>query len=106
MIRSFCSVDFSRLPCGTALDLKLLPDSVRGEEGLTAMVGMMRAFVELGGVFMQLDVVDSEMLREAQAHPEKYPNLSVRVSGWSARFATLDAMWQELIINRTQQAVR
>ena len=106
VIRSFCSVDFSRLPCGTALDLKLLPDSVRGEEGLTAMVGMMRAFVELGGVFMQLDVVDSEMLREAQAHPEKYPNLSVRVSGWSARFATLDAMWQELIINRTQQAVR
>ena len=106
VIRSYCSVDFGRLPCGTALDLKILPSSVSGEEGLGAMVGMIKAFVELGGVFMQIDVVDTALLRDAQAHPEKYPNLSVRVSGWSARFATLDSNWQELIIRRTQQELR
>jgi formate C-acetyltransferase len=70
------------------------------------MVGMIKAFVELGGVFMQIDVMDTALLRDAQAHPEKYPNLSVRVSGWSARFATLDSNWQELIIRRTQQELR
>lgn len=106
VIRSFCSVDFGRLPCGTALDLKLLPSSVSGEEGLNALVGIIRAFIDLGGVFMQTDVVDTALLRDAQAHPEKYPNLSVRVSGWSARFATLDPAWQNLIINRTQQELR
>lgn len=106
VIRSYCSVDFGRLPCGTALDLKILPSSVSGEAGLVAMVGMIKAFVELGGVFMQIDVMDTALLREAQAHPENYPNLSVRVSGWSARFATLDSNWQELIIRRTQQELR
>ena len=40
---------------------------------------------------------------EAQAHPENYRNLAVRISGWSARFVTLDQEWQEMIIQRTQQ---
>ena len=103
VIRSHCAVDFGRLPCGTALDLKILPASLRGEEGLNALVGLMRTFVELGGVFLQLDVVDTALLRDAQAHPDKYPNLAVRVSGWSARFATLTKEWQELIIARSEQ---
>ena len=40
---------------------------------------------------------------DAQEHPEKYPNLAVRVSGWSARFATLNKEMQEMIIVRTEQ---
>ncbi len=101
VIKSHCSVDFSRLPCGTALDLKVLPSSVQGEHGLAALVAMMRAFVSLGGIFMQIDVVDTALLRDAQARPEKYPNLAVRISGWSARFATLSKEWQDMIINRS-----
>jgi formate C-acetyltransferase len=76
---------------------------VHGEEGLNAMVGMIRGFVELGGIFMQIDVVDAALLRDAQSHPERYPNLAVRVSGWSARFATLNKEWQELIISRMER---
>jgi len=103
VIRSHCSVDFSRLPCGTALDLKVAPGSVRGETGLAALVGLLRTFVHLGGVFMQIDVVDTDTLRHAQQRPDKYPNLSVRISGWSARFATLTKEWQDMIIARTEQ---
>lgn len=103
VIKSHCSVDFSRLPCGTALDLKILPASVEGETGIQALSGLMRTFVQLGGIFMQIDVVDGNLLRDAQEHPEKYPNLSVRISGWSARFATLTKEWQEMIIARTEQ---
>jgi len=106
VIRSHCAVDFSRLPCGTALDLKILPQSVKGETGLQALVGLMRSFVQLGGIFMQTDVVDNALLRDAQDHPEKYPNLSVRIAGWSARFATLSRDWQDMIINRTEQGER
>jgi formate C-acetyltransferase len=104
VIRSHCAVDFSRLPCGTALDLKILPSSVQGESGLQALVGLMRAFVDLGGIFMQTDVVDGDLLRDAQANPDKYPNLSVRISGWSARFATLTKEWQDMVIVRTEHA--
>ena len=101
VIKSHCSVDFSRLPCGAALDLKIMPTSVRGDSGIAAMTAMMRTFVEMGGIFMQLDVVDTDLLRDAQAHPERYPNLAVRISGWSARFATLGKEWQELVIARS-----
>ncbi len=71
--------------------------------GRQALTGLMRTFVSLGGIFMQIDVADTEMLRDAQHHPEKYPNLSVRISGWSARFSTLTEQWQEMIIARTEQ---
>ena len=43
------------------------------------------------------------MLLDAQRHPEKYPNLAVRIAGWSARFATLNKDWQDMVIARTQQ---
>ena len=103
VVRSHCAVDFSRLPCGTALDLKVLPSSVQGANGIRALVALMRAFVDLGGIFLQTDVVDGQLLRDAQEHPDRYPNLSVRISGWSARFATLAKEWQDMVIARTEQ---
>ena len=103
VIRSACSIDFSQLTCGAALDLKLDPSSVKGEDGVNALVGLMKAFVRLGGFFLQIDVLDAAMLIDAKAHPEKYPNLAVRISGWSARFVTLDDKWQDMIINRSSQ---
>ncbi|MEI8195023.1 MAG: pyruvate formate lyase family protein [Phycisphaerae bacterium] len=106
VIRSFCGMDFTKLPNGVPLELKIMPGSVAGESGINALVALMRTFVNLGGVFLHIDVVDSAMLKDAQAHPEKYPNLSVRISGWSARFATLNRSWQEMVIQRTQQVMR
>ncbi len=103
VVKSYCKQDFTRTPNGATLELKLHPASVKGESGLEAMVGILRTFVELGGFYLQVDVVDSEMLKDAQEHPERYPNLSVRISGWSARFATLNKEWQDMIIQRTQQ---
>ncbi|MHB9133459.1 MAG: pyruvate formate lyase family protein [Armatimonadota bacterium] len=103
VIRSHCAMDLRRLPNGTALELKMDPSCVEGDAGVQALIALMRAFVDLGGFFMHIDVVSRAILRNAQQHPEKYRHLAVRVSGWSARFITLDADWQEMIINRTQQ---
>ncbi|MCC6445143.1 MAG: hypothetical protein IT210_17000 [Armatimonadetes bacterium] len=104
VIRSHCAMDLLRLTSGTALELKMLPASVEGERGLETLTALMRSFVALGGIFLHIDVIDNRILREAQQHPERHRNLSVRVSGWSARFVTLNREWQEMIINRTQQA--
>ena len=49
---------------------------------------------------MQPDVVDAQILREAQEHPENYQTLSVRVSGWHARFVTLSREWQNMVIEQ------
>jgi formate C-acetyltransferase len=102
-VKSYCKMDFTRTPNGATLELKLDPGSTRGEEGLEALVGLLRTFIELRGFYLQIDVVDSAMLLDAQQHPDRYPNLAVRVSGWSARFATLSKEWQDMIIARTQQ---
>jgi formate C-acetyltransferase len=98
VIRSYCKIDHAALATGAALDVRLLPTSVEGEIGLQALMGLMRGFVSLGGFFMQLDVADAALLREAQANPEDYKTLAVRVSGWNARFITLDREWQEMVI--------
>jgi len=104
-LKSYCKMDFTRTPNGATLELKLHPGSTRGEEGLEALVGLLRTFIELRGFYLQIDVVDSALLLDAQRHPDKYPNLSVRISGWSARFATLSREWQDMIIARTQQTL-
>lgn len=105
VIKSYCKCDFTKTPNGATLELKVHPETVKGEAGVEALAAMMRGFVRLGGWFMHIDVVDSAMLLDAQRHPEKYPNLPVRIAGWSARFATLNKHWQDMVIARTQQMV-
>jgi formate C-acetyltransferase len=102
-IKSYCKMNFKRLPNGGTLELKLHPSSVRGNDGLAAMVALLKTFIGLGGFYLNIDVVDTNMLIDAQKHPDKYPNLAVRVSGWCARFNTLSKDWQDMIIRRTQQ---
>ena len=101
-IKSYCKADLSKLATGAALDIKLLPSNVEGKGGLAALVSLMRGFVALGGFFMQPDVVDASLLREAQEHPENYQTLSVRVSGWNARFVTLNKEWQDMVIEQNE----
>jgi len=105
VLRSYCKLDFAKTPNGATLELKIHPESVKGEKGIAAMVALMRTFVQLGGWYVHMDVMDTALLADAQAHPERYPNLSVRVAGWSARFATLNKQWQDMVIERTQQYV-
>ncbi len=102
MIRSYAAADLSRMVTGAALDAKLLPSSVAGEDGLSALVAILRGFVTEGGFFLQPDVADAKILHDAQAHPENYQTLSVRVSGWNARFVTLCKEWQDMVIGQNE----
>ncbi|MGN1451258.1 MAG: pyruvate formate lyase family protein, partial [Eubacteriales bacterium] len=101
IIKSYCKADLRRTVSGAALDIKLLPSAVNSENGIAAIVSLIKGFVALGGHFMQLDIADSSLLKEAQEHPENYRHLSVRVSGWNARFVTLNREWQDMIIAQT-----
>ncbi len=101
LIKSYCKLNLRDQVTGAALDLKLLPSAVRGEDGTQALMGLMRGFVALGGCFLQPDVVDNSILKDAQEHPENYQSLSVRISGWNARFVTLSKEWQDMVIEKT-----
>lgn len=101
IIESYCRADLEKQVCGAALDVKLHPSATRGENGLSGIIALLKGFVTLGGYFLQLDVIDGEVLKKAQENPEAYKTLSVRVSGWNARFITLNRQWQDMIIERT-----
>ncbi len=102
MIRSYAAADLRRQVTGAALDCKLLPSSVAGEDGLASLVAILQGFVRAGGFFLQPDVADAQILRDAQEHPENYQTLSVRVSGWNARFVTLCREWQDMVIGQNE----
>ncbi len=70
--------------------------------GKTAFASLITAAIEMGVGQMQFNVVDAATLRAAQSNPDRYRNLSVRVSGFSQQFCLLDPEMQEHIIARTK----
>jgi formate C-acetyltransferase len=61
-----------------------------------------KAYTELGGMQMQLNVVSSKTLKDAMVHPENYQNLLVRISGYNAYFVTLNREMQIELIERAE----
>jgi formate C-acetyltransferase len=103
ILRSLSSIDFTQFPNGSSLDLRFDPEPLQTSEGIDKFVGFLKAFVDLGVMTMQISMVDEETLLDARQHPENYPNLMVKVAGYSARFVELSAQEQEEIIRRTTQ---
>lgn len=88
---------------GTLFNQKFHPSALSGLKGLQNFTSLIRGFFDEKGMHMQFNVVSRETLLDAQAHPENYKNLVVRVAGYSALFTTLSRSLQEDIINRTTQ---
>ena len=88
---------------GTLFNMKFHPSALEGRSGLESFVALIRAYFDQKGSHMQFNVVSRETLRDAQAHPEKYRSLVVRVAGYSALFTTLSKSLQDDIISRTEQ---
>ena len=88
---------------GTLFNQKFHPSALSGMEGLQKFTSLIRAYFDQKGMHMQFNVVSRETLLDAQAHPEKYKGLVVRVAGYSALFTTLSRSLQDDIINRTTQ---
>ncbi len=100
-LKSASKVDHSRTG-GTLLNQKFTPRLVQGDEGLDKLAYMVRAYFRLGGHHIQFNVVDSNTVRAAQAEPEKYRDLVVRVAGYSDYFCDLTSALQNEIILRTE----
>ena len=71
--------------------------------GLNRLIHLIDYYFSLGGMQMQFNVVSRDTLLRAQANPEKYQNLIVRVAGYSAYFVNLEKKVQQDIIDRTEQ---
>ncbi len=86
---------------GIAVNLKFTR-SGRGEDFVASLQSLVETFMLRGGFEIQINVVDRDMLLKAQAHPEAYRDLVVRIGGYSDYFVGLSPRMQEEIILRTE----
>ena len=84
------------------IDIMLHPSAVSGDEGLRIMKSLLFSYMKHGGMCMQFNIFDANMLRDAQKHPEKYQNLQVRVSGWNVLWNNLSPKEQNAYIARAE----
>jgi len=87
---------------GALLNMKFTPALLADEDGIVKLGHMVRGYFRMDGHHVQFNVVRAETLRKAQAEPEAYRDLIVRVAGYSDYFCDLARELQEEIISRTE----
>lgn len=100
VMMSVAKLPSQQTSAGLSLNMRFHPSFIDTDRGLDAFAGMVRTYFSLGGMHIQPNIVSTETLRDAQAHPEQYRDLIVKVSGYSAYFVDLGKSIQEDIINR------
>jgi formate C-acetyltransferase len=95
VVRSMTELDPSTLAANSVVNL-ILPRGI----SLDRCEGLLRAIASSAVQGLQLNCTSREELLDAQKHPEKYPDLIVRVTGFSAKFTSLSPEWQEEVITR------
>ena len=103
LIRSVTTMDLSLSDSGACLDCMLHPSTVQGEGGVDILYGVLQSYLSLGGASIHFNIFNSQMLRDAQANPEKYKNLQVRVSGWNVLWNNLTKTEQDAYILRAER---
>ncbi len=102
VIQSFTKFDLRKIINGGPLTMEIHDSVFRNDIGIKKIAELVKIFIELGGHELQLNAINREKLIEAQKNPELYPNLIVRVWGWSGYFNELEVEFQNHIINRTE----
>lgn len=91
---------FNLLPNGASHTITFNPSLLRDPEHREKFKAFIKAYIENGGSALQINILDANMLREAQQHPEEYRHLLVRVTGYNAYFTTIGKELQDEIIAR------
>ena len=104
-ILSATKINATSFTCDASLDLGLLPSAVKGEDGLEAMYGLLMTFLKRGGHALHINIFDADTLRDAQAHPEKYQDLQIRVCGWNVLWNNINKEEQDGFIRQAEALI-
>jgi pyruvate-formate lyase len=91
---------FNSLPNGGSHTMTFSPSLIRDPEHREKFKAFLRGYVENGGTALQINMIDADLLRDAQRHPEDYRHLLVRVTGYNAYFTSIGKELQDEIIAR------
>jgi formate C-acetyltransferase len=82
------------------MQIELDPGLSRGDEGVENITSLIRTHMDMGGTQINMNVIDADKVLEAHQDPNKYPDLVVRVTGFSAYFASLSPEFRQLVVDR------
>jgi Pyruvate-formate lyase len=105
LFRSVTRTDFVPAVGGVTFNVRLMPSLFNSEELLNKLTDAVITYFDLGGLQIQVNVVDGSVLRDAKKNPQKHGDLIVRVGGFSAYFTALSPVIQNEIILRTEHGV-
>jgi formate C-acetyltransferase len=100
-LKSALRIDHRHSGNGTLLNMKFHPRALEGG-GKDKLIALMKTYFDLEGMELQFNIASTEMLRDAQVHPDGYKDLVVRIAGFSAYFVELHKGLQDDVIKRTE----
>lgn len=102
VLNSNARIPHKKISNGSSLNIRLSPSMFSTSERIEKFVAFLKSFIMNGNMHMQINVIDSETLKDAQERPQLYTDMVVRVSGYAAYFNDLGRPVQDDIIRRTQ----
>ncbi len=90
---------------GLALNIRIHPSAFSRPDGIDKLKQMTQAYMDAGGMEVQYNIVSSETMRAAQADPDTFRDLVVRIAGYSAYFIELSLDCQNDLISRTENSL-
>jgi len=101
-LMSVAKIPYDDAEDGISLTMSVVPAALGSEsDRITRGTGVLDAYFSSGGFHVNVNVLNRETLQDAMKHPEKYPQLTVRVSGYAVNFVKLTKEQQMDVINRT-----
>ncbi len=97
---SLASLPNEKMPNGMALNMKFNKSMFESKEKKDLLKALIKGYFASGGMQVQFIIQDAKTLIDAKKHPEKYPDLMVRISGYTAYFRDLSDHMKDEIINR------
>jgi pyruvate-formate lyase len=105
MLRSVTRLAHSLAPGTLVVNMRLLPGMFTTEDSRGKIRDLVRTYFDLGGMQLQVNVVDQEILRDAVAHPERHGDLVVRIGGYSEYFNRLSPGLQATVLQRVEHGI-
>ncbi len=93
---------YNNLPNGASHTIAFSASLLKNRESKEKFKAYLRGYIENGGTALQINILDSDMLRDAQKHPDDYKHLLVRVTGYNAYFSSIGRELQDEIIARQE----
>ena len=105
MLKSVAAIPHYLAPGTLVVNARFTKDFFTTDEGRAKIQDLVRTYFDMGGMQLQINVIDQDVLRDAIAHPEQYEDLIIRIGGYSEYFNRLSPALKQTVLERTEHGL-